>query len=123
MICAGRADTDNCLVSMFTAQKNSMDNTAAASVEELNLTCHPSSVLLQNDDSVMVCDGKLQGVQWFANGCKDPARSSTYTKLCLYHNWIRGIMNNHTPTTLPPTTIGQLPNCLCVDKNVNAVQL
>lgn len=35
MICAGRADTDNCLVSMFTAQKNTMDNMA------LNLTCHP----------------------------------------------------------------------------------
>lgn len=37
MICAGQADTDNCLVSMFTAQKTLW----STSVVELNLTCHP----------------------------------------------------------------------------------
>nr|XP_046255798.1 trypsinogen-like protein 3 [Scatophagus argus] len=67
MICAGQANTDNCL---------------------------------NDHGSVMVCDGQLQGVQWFLHGCSDPADPSVYTKLCLYNDWIKSVMGNYGPT--PP---------------------
>uniref|UniRef100_UPI0037E7ED89 trypsinogen-like protein 3 n=1 Tax=Semicossyphus pulcher TaxID=241346 RepID=UPI0037E7ED89 len=72
MVCAGRADTDNCL---------------------------------RDSGSVMVCDGQLQGVQWFKNGCSNPANPSVYTKLCLYNNWIKEVMDNYVPplTTETPS--------------------
>ncbi|XP_041798217.1 trypsinogen-like protein 3 [Chelmon rostratus] len=65
MICAGQANTDNCL---------------------------------SDRGSVMVCDGRLQGVDWFTNGCEDPADPSVYTKLCEYRGWISDVMDRYTPT-------------------------
>ncbi|XP_036928819.1 trypsinogen-like protein 3 isoform X1 [Acanthopagrus latus] len=64
MICAGQANTDNCL---------------------------------GDRGSVMVCDGQLQGVQWFAHGCSDPAHPSIHSKLCLYNNWIKSVMDTYRP--------------------------
>ncbi|XP_034553000.1 trypsinogen-like protein 3 [Notolabrus celidotus] len=58
---------------------------------------------LNDDGSVMVCDGQLQGVQWMGLGCSNP---SVYTKLCLYNNWIREVMDNYAPpltTQMPPS--------------------
>ncbi|XP_074540496.1 trypsinogen-like protein 3 [Halichoeres trimaculatus] len=57
--------------------------------------------------SVMECNGQLQGVQWFSFGCSDPTDPSVYTKLCLYKNWIREVMDNYVPTATteyPPWT-------------------
>ncbi|XP_073340745.1 trypsinogen-like protein 3 [Pagrus major] len=66
MICAGQANTDNCL----------------------------------NDrGGVMVCDGQLQGVQWFAFGCRNPAHASVHSKMCLYNNWIKSVMDANKPFT------------------------
>ncbi|XP_060906202.1 trypsinogen-like protein 3 [Labrus mixtus] len=52
---------------------------------------------LNDDSGVMVCDGQLQGVQWFRHGCSDPADPSVYTKLCLYNDWIRDVTDNYAP--------------------------
>ncbi|KAM9353518.1 trypsinogen-like protein 3 [Symphorus nematophorus] len=58
---------------------------------------------LNDGGSVMVCDGELQGVQWYAHGCRDPADPSVYTKLCHYNGWIQGVMDRYnTPTATPP---------------------
>ncbi|XP_041649636.1 trypsinogen-like protein 3 [Cheilinus undulatus] len=60
---------------------------------------------LNDAASVMVCDGQLQGIQWFRHGCYDPADPSVYTKMCLYNDWIREVMDRHAPfptTTTPP---------------------
>ncbi|XP_068180587.1 trypsinogen-like protein 3 [Antennarius striatus] len=61
---------------------------------------------LNDGGSVMVCNGQLQGVQWFRHGCSNPADPSVYTKLCLYNNWINNVMDRYTPfqTTVIPTT-------------------
>uniref|UniRef100_A0A3Q3WAH9 Peptidase S1 domain-containing protein n=1 Tax=Mola mola TaxID=94237 RepID=A0A3Q3WAH9_MOLML len=53
--------------------------------------------------SVMVCNGQLQGVQWFANGCYDPAYPIVYTKLCRYNEWINDVRASYTPTVVPTT--------------------
>ncbi|CAJ1062669.1 trypsinogen-like protein 3 [Xyrichtys novacula] len=58
---------------------------------------------LNDNGSVMVCDGQLQGVQWIKNGCRDPNNPSVYTKLCLYTNWIRQVIGSSTPTTTRAT--------------------
>ncbi|XP_068591788.1 trypsinogen-like protein 3 [Cebidichthys violaceus] len=58
---------------------------------------------MRGGGSVMVCDGQLQGVQWFSHGCSNPADPSVYTKLCLYSDWINDVMDRHT-TTLPTQT-------------------
>lgn len=65
---------------------------------------HP--LCLQNQDgSVLVCDGQLQGVLWYANGCRDPAMPTIYTKLCAYTRWINEVMaSNSYATTTPYTT-------------------
>ncbi|XP_070691214.1 trypsinogen-like protein 3 [Pempheris klunzingeri] len=54
--------------------------------------------------SVMVCDGQLQGVQWFTHGCSNPADPSVYTKLCIYNDWITGVMDHYTPPLPTETT-------------------
>ncbi|XP_068616562.1 trypsinogen-like protein 3 [Brachionichthys hirsutus] len=61
---------------------------------------------LHDGSGVMVCNGQLQGVQWFAHGCRNPAHPSVYTKLCLYNDWINGVMDRYAPlaSTLPTTT-------------------
>lgn len=51
--------------------------------------------------SVLVCDDQLQGVQWYNNGCSNPAHPSVYTKLCMYTDWISNVMDRYTTT--PPT--------------------
>ncbi|GAA6220356.1 trypsinogen-like protein 3 [Lates japonicus] len=59
---------------------------------------------LNDSGSVMVCDGKLQGVQWFRNGCSNPAHPSVYTKLCMYNDWIKEVMDRNAPTLPTETT-------------------
>lgn len=60
---------------------------------------------LQNDSgSVMVCNGELQGMQWFVNGCSNPAHPSVYTKLCIYNDWIKEVMDRNAPTLPTETT-------------------
>lgn len=58
---------------------------------------------MNNGASVLVCDGQLQGVQWFRNGCRNPAHPSVYTKLCFYNDWINGVMDKYTPVKTTPT--------------------
>ncbi|XP_039974414.1 trypsinogen-like protein 3 [Xiphias gladius] len=58
---------------------------------------------LNNGGSVMVCDGQLQGVQWFRNGCSNPAHPTVYTKLCKYNNWINNVMDRYA-SILPTET-------------------
>uniref|UniRef100_A0A672Y6G7 Peptidase S1 domain-containing protein n=1 Tax=Sphaeramia orbicularis TaxID=375764 RepID=A0A672Y6G7_9TELE len=58
---------------------------------------------LTDGSSVMVCDGQLQGVQWFNHGCRNPADPSVYSKLCLYKDWINNMMDRYVPP-LPETT-------------------
>ncbi|XP_075907096.1 trypsinogen-like protein 3 [Nelusetta ayraudi] len=75
MICAGQANSDNCL---------------------------------NEDGGVLVCNGQLQGVLWYANGCLDPAVPSVYTKLCAYTRWINEVMgssSSYPTTTRGPSTI------------------
>ncbi|XP_038566215.1 trypsinogen-like protein 3 [Micropterus salmoides] len=52
--------------------------------------------------SVMVCDGQLQGLQWFNNGCINPADPTVYTKLCKYNDWINYVMDQYAPTETTP---------------------
>ncbi|KAK5861895.1 hypothetical protein PBY51_017333 [Eleginops maclovinus] len=52
---------------------------------------------LRDRGSVMVCDGQLQGVQWFNHACNDPDDPSVYTKLCLYNDWINNVMDRYVP--------------------------
>lgn len=52
---------------------------------------------MDDGGAVLVCDGQLQGVQWFRHGCSDPADPSVYTKLCLYNDWILNVMAHYTP--------------------------
>ncbi|XP_070823051.1 trypsinogen-like protein 3 [Chaetodon trifascialis] len=59
---------------------------------------------LSDSGSVMVCGGMLQGVDWFANGCMNPAYPTVYTKLCEYNDWIGNVMSKYRPTVLPPMT-------------------
>lgn len=63
--------------------------------------CRPPLCLQSEDGSVLVCDGQLQGVLWYANGCQEPAVPSIYTKLCAYTRWIDEVMasSNNYPTT------------------------
>ncbi|XP_076592886.1 trypsinogen-like protein 3 [Chaetodon auriga] len=56
---------------------------------------------LDDIGSVMVCDGRLQGLDWFANGCMNPAYPTVYTKLCEYNDWISNVMAEYRPTALP----------------------
>ncbi|KAM3614167.1 uncharacterized protein V6R79_011045 [Siganus canaliculatus] len=60
---------------------------------------------LGDQGSVMVCDGQLQGVQWFDHGCQNSASPTVYTKLCLYNQWINNVMISHGPTQPPPTSL------------------
>uniref|UniRef100_A0A665SVM2 Trypsinogen-like protein 3 n=1 Tax=Echeneis naucrates TaxID=173247 RepID=A0A665SVM2_ECHNA len=60
---------------------------------------------MDNAGSVMVCDGQLQGVQWFNSGCRNPADPTVYTKLCNYSDWIKNVMDRFAPvlpTETPP---------------------
>ncbi|KAI9523997.1 hypothetical protein NQZ68_020958 [Dissostichus eleginoides] len=61
---------------------------------------------MRDRGSVMVCDGRLQGVQWFSHGCSNHDDPSVYTKLCLYNDWINDVMDRYEPTlpTLPTET-------------------
>ncbi|XP_051921260.1 trypsinogen-like protein 3 [Hippocampus zosterae] len=54
---------------------------------------------LYDKGAVLVCDGQLQGVQWFSHGCQNAEHPSVYTKLCKYNEWMRRVMDSHTPTT------------------------
>ncbi|XP_061676821.1 trypsinogen-like protein 3 isoform X1 [Syngnathoides biaculeatus] len=54
---------------------------------------------LNDKGAVLVCGGQLQGVQWFSHGCQNEEHPSVYTKLCMYDNWMRSVMDNYTPTT------------------------
>ncbi|XP_033976148.1 trypsinogen-like protein 3 [Trematomus bernacchii] len=56
--------------------------------------------------SVMVCDGRLQGVQWFSHGCSNHDDPSVYTKLCLYNDWINDVMDRYESTLPTETTPG-----------------
>lgn len=100
MVCAGQANTDNCLVSMF--------KTPSWMRLSLLLWCswiHPCKSSLQNDSgAVMVCGGQLRGVQWYRHGCSNPADPSAYTDLCMYNRWMKEVMQQYGPTALPPTT-------------------
>ncbi|XP_026226174.1 trypsinogen-like protein 3 isoform X2 [Anabas testudineus] len=58
---------------------------------------------LRDSGSVMVCDDQLQGLQWYDNGCSNPADPTVYTKLCKYNDWINSVMERYT-TTQPTTT-------------------
>ncbi|XP_022053721.2 trypsinogen-like protein 3 [Acanthochromis polyacanthus] len=64
---------------------------------------------MYDSGSVMVCDGQLQGVQWFRHGCSNPADPTVYTKLCKYNDWINSVMDQYsgalpTETTTRATT-------------------
>ncbi|XP_059195839.1 trypsinogen-like protein 3 [Centropristis striata] len=59
---------------------------------------------LTGSANVMVCDGELQGVLWMNHGCWNPAHPTVYSKLCLYNNWIKNVMNNYVPTLPTETT-------------------
>ena len=66
-----------------------------------------SPLSLQGDrGSVMVCDGRLQGVQWFSHGCSNHDDPSVYTKLCLYNDWINDVMDRYESTLPTETTPG-----------------
>ncbi|XP_057691256.1 trypsinogen-like protein 3 [Corythoichthys intestinalis] len=54
---------------------------------------------LHDNGAVLVCDGQLQGVQWFSHGCENEEHPSVYTKLCMYNDWMRRVMDNYIPTT------------------------
>ncbi|XP_049587745.1 trypsinogen-like protein 3 [Syngnathus scovelli] len=54
---------------------------------------------LKDNGAVLVCDGQLQGVQWVDLGCRNAEHPSVYTKLCKYNDWMRRVMDSHTPTT------------------------
>ncbi|XP_077432525.1 trypsinogen-like protein 3 [Vanacampus margaritifer] len=54
---------------------------------------------LNDKSAVLECGGQLQGVQWFSLGCQNAAHPSVYTKLCKYNEWMRRVMDSHTPTT------------------------
>ncbi|XP_077383528.1 trypsinogen-like protein 3 [Festucalex cinctus] len=54
---------------------------------------------LNDKGAVLECGGQLQGVQWFSLGCQNAANPSVYTKLCKYIEWMRRVMDSHTPTT------------------------
>ncbi|KAL7394021.1 hypothetical protein ABVT39_019396 [Epinephelus coioides] len=58
---------------------------------------------MRNRGSVMVCNGQLQGVQWFAHGCENPANPTVYTKMCIYNKWINDVRDRYIPETLPTT--------------------
>ncbi|XP_078107955.1 trypsinogen-like protein 3 isoform X1 [Sander vitreus] len=59
---------------------------------------------MHDGGSVMVCDGQLQGVQWYSHGCGNPADPSVYTKLCMYNDWIHDVMDRYAPTLPTETT-------------------
>ncbi|XP_067456226.1 trypsinogen-like protein 3 [Thunnus thynnus] len=59
---------------------------------------------MNNGGSVMVCDGQLQGVQWFRHGCRNPADPSVYTKLCMYNDWINNVRDSYIPILPTETT-------------------
>ncbi|XP_026173197.1 trypsinogen-like protein 3 [Mastacembelus armatus] len=63
---------------------------------------------MNDGGSVMVCDGHLQGVQWYGNGCSNPADPTVYTKLCKYTDWINTVMERYTTTPPTETTPGMI---------------
>lgn len=69
---------------------------------------------LNDRSSVMVCNGQLQGVQWFRHGCSNPADPSVYSKLCLYNDWINDVMDHYVSpeTTTMPVEIHPHPQTL-----------
>ncbi|KAM9852072.1 LOW QUALITY PROTEIN: trypsinogen-like protein 3 [Aulostomus maculatus] len=60
---------------------------------------------LNNGGSVLVRDGQLQGVQWYRLGCSNATYPSVYTKLCLYNNWIKRVIDSYTPVLPTETTL------------------
>lgn len=56
---------------------------------------------LNDGGAVLVCDGQVQGVQWFRHGCSNPSHPSVYTKLCMYNDWIQNVIDQYTPTEPP----------------------
>ncbi|XP_028281707.1 trypsinogen-like protein 3 [Parambassis ranga] len=60
------------------------------------------------DTGVMVCDGQLQGVQWYNHGCRNPAIPTIYTKMCMYNNWIKNVMESYTTTPPTETTTAEM---------------
>lgn len=98
MVCAGQADKNNCLVRTETNDPISGRRPPI----HLDWICCP--FILQSDSgSVMVCDGQLQGIHWYNQGCMSPPNPSTYTKICKYTRWIKDVMQRNSPTLPPPT--------------------
>lgn len=61
--------------------------------------------------SVMVCDHQLQSVQWYDQSCSnpvDPTVNWVDTKLCMYTDWIKRVMDGYTSPLPTETTPGMM---------------